>query len=162
MNNCTRIESKKVRKRGLEDVLSPSALSAGTPLIMGSVFLFSSFVKLHTFSWGIALQPRALWIIIVFVAFCWGGITYQPAHPINMLGRTNLNRCTIFFNILCWTQYQNACKYYSLCQRELLLYISTISPHFPGWTRISEYKHSPNQPPSALKLPGTVIYREYR
>jgi len=30
-----------------------------------------------------------------------------------------------------------------------------------GWTRISEYKHSPNQPPSALKLPGTVIYREY-
>ena len=32
----------------------------------------------------------------------------------------------------------------------------------PGWTRISEYKHSPNQPASASKLPGTIIYREYR
>ena len=28
-----------------------------------------------------------------------------------------------------------------------------------GWTRISEYKHSPNQPPGAEKLPGTVVYK---
>lgn len=30
-----------------------------------------------------------------------------------------------------------------------------------GWTRISEYKHSPNQPQGAKDLPGTVIYKEY-
>jgi len=37
--------------------------------------------------------------------------------------------------------------------------------NYPGgdtaWTRISEYKHSPNQPASAREGPGTVIYREY-
>lgn len=37
--------------------------------------------------------------------------------------------------------------------------------NYPGgdvdWTRISEYKHSPNQPDGAHSLPGTVIYREY-
>jgi len=30
-----------------------------------------------------------------------------------------------------------------------------------GWTRISEYKHSPNQPKGAKDLPGTVIFKEY-
>ena len=30
-----------------------------------------------------------------------------------------------------------------------------------GYTRIAEYKHTPNQPASALAAPGTVIYREY-
>jgi len=30
-----------------------------------------------------------------------------------------------------------------------------------GWTRISEYKHSPNQPKGAQELPGTVIFKEY-
>jgi len=30
-----------------------------------------------------------------------------------------------------------------------------------GWTRISEYKHSPNQPTGAKDLPGTVIFKEY-
>lgn len=30
-----------------------------------------------------------------------------------------------------------------------------------GWTRISEYKHSPNQPEGAKDLPGTVIFKEY-
>jgi len=30
-----------------------------------------------------------------------------------------------------------------------------------GYTRISEYKHSPNQPPGAKDLPGTIIYKEY-
>jgi len=30
-----------------------------------------------------------------------------------------------------------------------------------GWTRISEYKHSPNQPPGAQDLPGTVVFKEY-
>jgi len=30
-----------------------------------------------------------------------------------------------------------------------------------GWTRISEYKHSPNQPAGAQDLPGTVIFKEY-
>ena len=30
-----------------------------------------------------------------------------------------------------------------------------------GWTRITEYKHTPNQPTSALSSPGTVISREY-
>jgi UDP-galactopyranose mutase len=30
------------------------------------------------------------------------------------------------------------------------------------WTRISEYKHAPNQPPGAQDLPGTVIFKEYR
>ena len=29
------------------------------------------------------------------------------------------------------------------------------------WTRIAEYKHTPNQPKSALSSMGTVIYREY-
>jgi len=29
------------------------------------------------------------------------------------------------------------------------------------WTRISEYKHAPNQPEGVDKLPGTIIYREY-
>ena len=29
------------------------------------------------------------------------------------------------------------------------------------WTRIAEYKHTPNQPESAISSPGTVIYREY-
>ncbi|XP_023325294.1 uncharacterized protein LOC111699005 [Eurytemora carolleeae] len=28
-----------------------------------------------------------------------------------------------------------------------------------GWTRISEYKHSPNQPKGTKDLPGTVIYK---
>ena len=28
-----------------------------------------------------------------------------------------------------------------------------------NWTRISEYKHSPNQPAGVRDLPGTVIYR---
>jgi len=30
-----------------------------------------------------------------------------------------------------------------------------------GWTRISEYKHSPNQPVGVTELPGTIIYKEY-
>jgi len=30
-----------------------------------------------------------------------------------------------------------------------------------NFTRIAEYKHTPNQPASAYKSPGTVIYREY-
>ena len=30
---------------------------------------------------------------------------------------------------------------------------------FSGWTRISEYKHAPNQPQGVEKLPGTIIYR---
>ena len=30
-----------------------------------------------------------------------------------------------------------------------------------GWTRITEYKHTPNQPKSALSSRGTVISREY-
>ena len=30
-----------------------------------------------------------------------------------------------------------------------------------GWTRISEYKHSPNQPAGVKDHPGTVVYREY-
>ena len=30
---------------------------------------------------------------------------------------------------------------------------------FSGWTRISEYKHAPNQPQGVDKLPGTIIYR---
>jgi len=30
-----------------------------------------------------------------------------------------------------------------------------------NWTRISEYKHSPNQPAGAKDHPGTVVYREY-
>jgi len=30
-----------------------------------------------------------------------------------------------------------------------------------GFTRISEYKHSPNQPAGVSNLPGTVVYREY-
>ena len=30
-----------------------------------------------------------------------------------------------------------------------------------GWTRIAEYKHTPNQPDSAISSEGTVIYREY-
>merc|ERR1712045_882367 len=30
-----------------------------------------------------------------------------------------------------------------------------------GFTRISEYKHSPNQPAGVADLPGTVVYREY-
>ena len=30
-----------------------------------------------------------------------------------------------------------------------------------GWTRIAEYKHTPNQPKSAITSKGTVIYREY-
>ena len=30
---------------------------------------------------------------------------------------------------------------------------------FPEFTRISEYKHSPNQPAGVKDLPGTVIYR---
>ena len=29
------------------------------------------------------------------------------------------------------------------------------------WTRISEYKHSPNQPAGVKDHPGTVVYREY-
>jgi len=37
--------------------------------------------------------------------------------------------------------------------------------NYPGsevnWTRISEYKHSPNQPQGVRDIPGTVIYREY-
>lgn len=37
--------------------------------------------------------------------------------------------------------------------------------NYPGldvnWTRISEYKHSPNQPPGVRQNPGTVVYREY-
>lgn len=32
-------------------------------------------------------------------------------------------------------------------------------PLFAGWTRISEYKHAPNQPQGVDKLPGTIIYR---
>ena len=31
--------------------------------------------------------------------------------------------------------------------------------NFEGWTRISEYKHSPNQPEGTKDLPGTVIYK---
>ena len=30
-----------------------------------------------------------------------------------------------------------------------------------NWTRISEYKHSPNQPAGVREYPGTVVYREY-
>jgi len=30
-----------------------------------------------------------------------------------------------------------------------------------GFTRISEYKHAPNQPAGVTSLPGTIIYREY-
>ncbi|XP_023320773.1 uncharacterized protein LOC111695623 [Eurytemora carolleeae] len=30
-----------------------------------------------------------------------------------------------------------------------------------NWTRISEYKHAPNQPPGVKEYPGTVVYREY-
>ena len=30
-----------------------------------------------------------------------------------------------------------------------------------NWTRISEYKHSPNQPAGVKEHPGTVVYREY-
>ena len=30
-----------------------------------------------------------------------------------------------------------------------------------GWTRIAEYKHTPNQPESGISSKGTVIYREY-
>ena len=30
-----------------------------------------------------------------------------------------------------------------------------------AWTRISEYKHSPNQPAGVKDHPGTVVYREY-
>ena len=30
-----------------------------------------------------------------------------------------------------------------------------------SWTRIAEYKHTPNQPESAIASKGTVIYREY-
>ena len=30
---------------------------------------------------------------------------------------------------------------------------------FLAFTRISEYKHSPNQPEGAHDLPGTVIYK---
>ena len=30
-----------------------------------------------------------------------------------------------------------------------------------NWTRISEYKHSPNQPAGVKDHPGTVVYREY-
>ena len=37
--------------------------------------------------------------------------------------------------------------------------------NYPGpdvkFTRIAEYKHTPNQPDSAYDSPGTVIYREY-
>ena len=29
------------------------------------------------------------------------------------------------------------------------------------WTRIAEYKHTPNQPESAITSKGTVVYREY-
>ena len=29
------------------------------------------------------------------------------------------------------------------------------------WTRVSEYKHSPNQPAGVKDHPGTVVYREY-
>jgi hypothetical protein len=28
-----------------------------------------------------------------------------------------------------------------------------------NWTRISEYKHAPNQPAGTKDYPGTVIYR---
>ena len=35
--------------------------------------------------------------------------------------------------------------------------------NYPGaevnWTRISEYKHSPNQPEGVRDLPGTVVFR---
>ena len=52
----TRIEDKKDKKekeeKGVEDVLSPSALSARTPLIMGFVFLFSFFLKLQVIFFG--------------------------------------------------------------------------------------------------------------
>ena len=30
-----------------------------------------------------------------------------------------------------------------------------------NWTRISEYKHAPNQPAGVKEYPGTVVYREY-
>ena len=30
-----------------------------------------------------------------------------------------------------------------------------------NWTRISEYKHSPNQPAGVKDHPGTVVYREF-
>ena len=30
-----------------------------------------------------------------------------------------------------------------------------------NWTRISEYKHSPNQPAGVKEYPGTVVYKEY-
>ena len=30
---------------------------------------------------------------------------------------------------------------------------------FAAFTRISEYKHAPNQPAGVTSLPGTIIYR---
>ena len=30
-----------------------------------------------------------------------------------------------------------------------------------NWTRISEYKHAPNQPTGVKEHPGTVVYKEY-
>ena len=43
--------------------------------------------------------------------------------------------------------------------RLVLIYYFSFDFIFPEFTRISEYKHSPNQPAGVRDLPGTVIYR---
>ena len=170
----------------------PSIFLAPNPLIVAmcpSLFLFS---KIEPFSWPehflactpfINMATRPSLILFSEIAAVFG--LHSP-HYVNVSFSFPFQwNCSSFFLGNCLPA--NACHQFAwkknhnvsdisqypmsgfnikniYYQREYLFYAFSkyLTNRILGWTRISEYKHSPNQPPSALKLPGTVIYREYR